>query len=414
MYKIPRGTVYFPFRVIKKAWISVFSGVALKGKSTALFEKRFAEYIGTKYALSTSSGKIALYLCLKALGLQQGDEVILPSYTVSEVASIILSAGARPVFIDIDPLTDNMDAHLIEERITEKTRFILLTHIYGQPCDIEPIMDIAKKYSLKVIEDCAQACGAEYKGKKVGCFGDLAYFSFGLMKNLNTLGGSMITTNDKSLAEMVKKELDTFLYPRKRNLIKRLFFASILHCFTRPIVFSIFAYPVICIFALGNSKILYSLLGSKRPAGAIEQHNLERYKRRFTNLQAIVGIEQLKDLDRNNDLRITNAMALDTFFNGHDIEKVQSLPYVKNIYLNYVIRIKERRKVIRELLHRGIDVTNGYVESCAARKEFQKYKRHCPASEKLANENLYLPIQPPLAEVHMAHIAKSIKEIVYD
>jgi len=386
----------------------------LEGEKIDIFERRFADYIGVRHAIAVSSGKIALYLCLKALGAKEDDGIILPSYTVPEVVIMVLYTGTRPTFIDIHPETYNMNAGLIEKRITEKTRFILLTHIYGQPCDIDPILDIAKRYNLKVIEDCAQACGAEYKGRKVGSFGDLSYFSFALMKNLNTLGGSMITTDDAFLAAQIREEIKNFDYPKRTSLMRRLFLASALSLFTHPIIFSLFVYPFIYLLSLIENRILYNLLRNRKPIDLMRITSLEKHKLKFTNLQALIGLEQLESIDNNNDWRINNANILSTLLKETNMKIPQTLPYVKNIYLNYVIRVKDRESVIKKLLRRGIDVTAGYIESCSSLKEFREFKASSPESDTLSQDNLYLPIQPPLNRKHMHYIYRSLKEIYLD
>lgn len=411
MIKIPRGRIYFSPRVFYKAVSAVLSGRILDGDSIAKFESRFAEYIGVKHAILTSSGKLSLYLCLKALGVEVDDEIILPSYTVPEVVTMIRCCGTKPVFVDIDPATYNINPELIKEKITDKTKIILLTHIYGQPCNIDPILKVARKNNLKIIEDVAQACGAEFKGRKTGSFGDLSYFSFGLMKNLNTLGGGMITTNDDLLADKIRKEITNFKYPKRRDLIRRIILALTLSFFTHPIPFSIFVFPFIYLLSLTQKNLLYGLLRGRKLSYPITRTLPEKYKIKFTNLQAAIGLQQLKELDENNNKRIENAKTLTNLLDKWvPIRLPHSLPYVKNIYLNYVIQVKDRDKVIKKLLRQGVDTTSGYIENCANLKEFQEFKARCPVSDTLSRDNLYLPIQPPLKERYMLHIAKSLKE----
>ena len=179
-------------RVYTRSWY-------IEGEEDKLFEHIFAEYCNTKYCVGVGNGLDALFLSLKALGIQQGDEVIVPSNTYIATALAVTYVGATPVFVEPDIRTFNINPMMIETVITEKTKAIIPVHLYGQPCDMEPIMEIAKKYNLFVIEDCAQAHGAKYKGKIVGAFGDVAGFSFYPGKNLGALGdaGAMVTNNEK-------------------------------------------------------------------------------------------------------------------------------------------------------------------------------------------------------------------------
>ena len=185
-------------RVFKRSWY-------IEGVEDGAFEKAFAEYCGTKYCVGVGNGLDALMLALKALGIGAGDEVIVPSNTYIATALAVTYVGAKPVFVEPDIRTFNINPALIESAITPKTKAIMPVHLYGQPCDMDPIMAIAKKHCLRIVEDCAQAHGAIYKGKKIGTFGDAAGFSFYPGKNLGALGDAGATvTNDEVLAGKVR------------------------------------------------------------------------------------------------------------------------------------------------------------------------------------------------------------------
>ena len=185
-------------RVFTRSWY-------IEGVEDEAFEKAFAVYCGTKYCVGVGNGLDALMLALKALGIGEGDEVIVPSNTYIATALAVTYVGAAPVFVEPDIRTFNIDPALIEAAITEKTKAIMPVHLYGQACDMDPIMAVAKKYGLKVVEDCAQAHGATYKGQKIGSFGDAAGFSFYPGKNLGALGDAgAVVTNDKELADKVR------------------------------------------------------------------------------------------------------------------------------------------------------------------------------------------------------------------
>ena len=185
-------------RVFERSWY-------IEGAEDEAFEKAFAEYCGTKYCVGVGNGLDALMLVLKALGISEGDEIIVPSNTYIATALAVTYVGATPVFVEPDIRTFDINPSLIEDAITEKTKAIMPVHLYGQACDMDPIMEIAKKHNLKVVEDCAQAHGATYKGKKVGSFGDAAGFSFYPGKNLGALGDAgAAVTNDKELADKIR------------------------------------------------------------------------------------------------------------------------------------------------------------------------------------------------------------------
>lgn len=185
-------------RVYTRSWY-------IEGVEGEAFEKAFAAYCNTKYCVGTGNGLDALMLALKALGIHEGDEVILPSNTFIASALAVTYVGAVPVFVEPDIRTFNIDPLRIEQKITEKTRVIMPVHLYGQPCDMDSIMAIAEKYHLLVVEDCAQAHGAVYKGRRIGSFGDAAGFSFYPGKNLGALGDAGATvTNRKEIADKIR------------------------------------------------------------------------------------------------------------------------------------------------------------------------------------------------------------------
>ena len=185
-------------RVLARSWY-------IEGEEDKAFEQAFADYCGVKYAVGTGNGLDALMLALKALGIGEGDEVIVPSNTYIATALAVTYVGAKPVFVEPVIDTFNIDPSLIEEKITPATKAKMPVHLYGQACDMDPVMEIAEKHDLYVIEDCAQAHGATYKGRKAGTFGDAAGFSFYPGKNLGALGDAgAVVTNNKDLADKVR------------------------------------------------------------------------------------------------------------------------------------------------------------------------------------------------------------------
>lgn len=181
------------------------SGYYIGGPVVSEFEQQFAEYVGTSHAIGCNSGTDALYLAVLALEIGPGDEVITPSFTFFATAEMVSQRGATPVFVDIDPLTFNLDPHKLEAAITPKTKAIIPVHLFGQPVDMAMVMNIAEKHNLFVIEDCAQATGAKWQDKQVGSWGHINAFSFFPTKNLGGCGdGGAVTTNDPILADKVR------------------------------------------------------------------------------------------------------------------------------------------------------------------------------------------------------------------
>lgn len=198
---------------IESGWISS------EGSYISKFENEFATYVTRKHGIAVSNGSAALDIAVKALGLSPNDEVIMPTFTIISPAQSIVTAGAKPVLVDSDPNTWNMDVSQIEEKITDKTKAILVVHIYGLPVDMDPILALCEKYSLFLIEDAAEMHGQTYKGKKCGSFGDISIFSFYPNKHITTGEGGMIVTNNELLYEKCKYYRNLCFEPKGRRFV---------------------------------------------------------------------------------------------------------------------------------------------------------------------------------------------------
>lgn len=335
------------------------SGMIAQGPKVSEFEDNFAKWIGTKYAITTSSGTTALHTAMLACDIKEGDEVITVGFTFAASANSILYTGAKPVFIDICEDTFLMDHSKIEEAITDKTKAILVVQLYGQSADMDTILEIAKKHDLIVIEDAAQAHGAEYKGKKVGNLADVACFSFYPTKNMTTGEGGIITTNNEEIAEKSK------------------------------------------IFRAHGSPVKY-------------HHSYLGYNFRLTDIAAAIGLAQLKKIDSFNNIRNKNAEYLN---NGlKDIEGVTT-PVVKDgnkhVYHQYTIRVEgDRDAWIKFLDEHGIGC-GVYYPIPLYNQEYYKglgYNQSCPVTDKVVNEVISLPVHPKLTEEELDTIISVIKE----
>lgn len=347
----------------KAVWKVLDSGFLAQGKKVEEFEKKFAKYIGTKYAIATSSGTTALHLALLAHRIKKGDEVITSPFTFIASANAILYCGAKPVFVDIGE-DFNLNPNLIEKKITKKTKAILVVHLFGFPVDMPKVMKIAKKYNLVVIEDCCQAHGASIKGKKVGSFGT-GCFSFYPTKNMTTGEGGMVTTNNKKIAERIK-------------LLRN-----------------------------HGMRVRY-------------YHDILGYNFRMTDIAAAIGIEQLKKLETFNKKRIANA----SYLNRNIRAKGIILPKIKkdfrHVYHQYTIRIteecsKSRQEIIRILEKNGISSAIYYPLPVYKQKLYLDlgYNEHLPITEKYSKEILSLPIHPSLTKMDLRKIVLVLNNLNY-
>src|SRR5437764_8028375 len=219
-------------------------GEALAGPAVKRFEEQFAEFYAMNHAITASFGRMAFYYILRALDLPADAEIIFPALTFWVVPEMARRAGLKPVFVDVDPRTFNIDSSRIEAAITERTRAIVPTHLYGQPCAMTEIMRIAEKHDLIVIEDCAQAAGARYRGRRVGTFGRAAFFSFQMLKGINTYGGGMAVTNDVAIASRVRELASAEPKQTNAELLKRFATGFAARAIVSPKGFTFWGFPL--------------------------------------------------------------------------------------------------------------------------------------------------------------------------
>lgn len=405
---IPRQRPYLPPGAIKLFLKLMIKNKLLTGECIEEFEKKLVEYIGMKHAILVSSGRAALYLILKYFNVEEGDEIILPSFTCPVVPSTIVSAGARPVFVDIEPESFNMNPLLIERCLTANSIAIIATHIEGQPCDLSRIIEIAKKYNLKVIEDCAQAFGAEYKNKKVGNFGDAAYFSFAMGKQINTRGGGVILTNDDEMAEYIRNRIKSYPEAKKGVIIRKFVFMNTVHFFMKSFLFNSLIFPGIYVSNLFSEDIINILFEDK----GLLRNFTDKYCVKYSNLQAAIGLRRLESLEENNKKRIENANILNKYLHPA-IKRQRQVSGAKPVYLYYSVVLENRSRIKRRLLNYGIDTQASWNVSCPSLNLFKDYATDSPVADGLEKSSLYIPVYPDLKEKDLKYIAERInKEII--
>ena len=403
---IPRFHPYLSFNVLKGA----LKELLFKGACLERFEAEFAAYIGRKHAIAVPSGRMALALALSALGIGKNDEIILPAFIVPEVPMILGCAGVTPRFADIDPATYNISPSSARQCLTPKVRAILMTHLFGKPCDVEGLTAIADRHGIELIEDAAQAMGAAYRGKKVGTFGRISYFSFGLVKNLNTLGGGMLVTDDDGIEQKVRSILSTYPPTPKSTLFQRAVLCLGLNVATRPFVFSYLVYPLLWLLdAAGKSSAIDDVFDEK---GVGLPEIPSSYKKRFTPLQAGLGIEQLRRLDRLNEKRRENALLLLSLMDNTDgLKTPLNQDHLYDIYLNFMVCCDSRKDVLRKLLRKGVDTTKGYLKDCSGLSLFGQPVSFCPEAHALSNRGFYLPVNPFMKRKQVERIAEAVHAI---
>lgn len=336
------------------------SGQLTQGHVVKEFENAFAEYLGVKHAIATSSGTSALHTALVANGVGSGDEVITTPFTFIATANSIRMADAKPVFVDVEEDTGNIDTNLIEAAITNNTKAIMPVHLYGRPARMDSIMKIAERYGLVVIEDACQAHGAEFNGRKTGSFGS-GCFSFYATKNMMIGEGGMVTTQNDNVAAIA------------RQFIQH-----------------------------GSSERYY--------------HDIMGYNYRMTNVEAAIGLVQLKKLDQLNGLRAKNARYLTECL--CDLDGIV-IPEVCNghVFHQYTIRVtgkcgRSRDEIKDSLLKMGVSSAIFYPVPIHKQKCYLEYNSQImPVSEMLSKEVLSLPVHPSLTKDELDGIVRYMKDI---
>lgn len=329
----------------------------IEGIEGKLFEKSFAQYCGAKHCIGVGNGLDALMLSLKAMDIGFGDEVIVPSNTFIATALAVVYAGAVPVFVEPDIRTFNINPNLIETAITDKTKAIIPVHLYGQACDMDSIMSLAKKYGLKVVEDCAQAHGAAYKGKRVGTFGDIAGFSFYPGKNLGALGDAgAVVTNDRELASKVR--------------------------------------------ALGNYGSDYKY-----------HHIFKGNNSRLDELQAAFLAVKLPLLDCMNEERRKIARFYMEGIQNPKVIKPSVLPGCVPVWHIYGIRCEERDALETYLNERGIETNKHYpipmhLQECF--KDLKMMQGAFPIAEKISKTELSIPMYYGMTDEEVKYVIDTI------
>lgn len=356
-------------RVLRSRWLST-------GPVTERFERAFTEYLGGGYATAVSNGTAALHLALASLGIEEGDEVVLPSLTFVATANAVFYVGARPVFADIVSMENlNISPEEIEKKITKKTKAIMVMHYGGHPCEMKAILGIAKRHGLYVIEDAAHAPGAEYHGKKCGLIGEVGCFSFFSNKNLVTGEGGMVVTRDKTLAERIQRM-------RSHGME-----------------------------ALSWDKYL----------GRLSSYDIRGlgYNYRTTEIQSALGLVQLKKLDRNNRKR---KRLVQLYVNG--LQKVEeiSIPFSRlkghpsyHLFPILVAPHIDRNSVMERLKRFGIQTSVHYPPVhlfSFYRKRFSFKRGMLPKTEEVSRREVTLPLHPRMAERDVKWIAEKVKETI--
>ena len=379
-------------------------------EDVARFENELATYLGIKRTFSFNSGRTALYVALETLDLKPGEEVIVPAYTCAIVFEVILRLGLKPILVDVNPKTYNIDHRLISEALSSKTRVIIPIHLFGRPCEMDQILEIAEKHNLYTIEDAAQALGAEYKKTKVGTFGDLAFFSFGPGKSITSGEGGAVAVNNEELEEKVMNFQAKLADPD---------FHWVLHVLRNVIAMKFFSTPRLYVLIRDrieeetnktDEEILENCINLMQQRDPNYLHPTIKLAKMPLGSAKMARL-QLKKLDNLNQKRIENAVILTKSL--CEINDRAQLPKIngdiKNTFTRYPIQILEgsRDGVMKGLIERGVDAEKPYHYLIDV---FESFRVEAPNALTLAKSILTIPNHPLLKASDVLKIVNTLSD----
>ena len=382
-------------------------GELIEGPAIQAFEHAFERYCGAGTAIAASYGRMAFYYILQALQLPAGSEIVFPALTFWAVPEMARVAGLTPVFADVDPCTFCIDPDALERAITPRTRAVVPTHLYGLPCDMDRIMAIAAGHELRVIEDCAHALGATYRGRRVGTFGDAGFFSFQTLKPLNTYGGGMALVADPQVAAAVRRHAHAEPWPTERDIAKRFAMGKAQRMFVRPDVFTVSLFPVLWLASWFKARPDVYLWEAIRPLEPLPP----LYRQRYTNVQAAVGLEALEYLPRWTAASRAHARNLDAALREITGITLPARPSTsEHVFYQYLLYAPNRDELVRKAIHHGVDVETLHVDVCTRLPLFGA-PQSSPGAERAA-QAVQLPTSASLTETQVALIAARIRAVL--
>jgi dTDP-4-amino-4,6-dideoxygalactose transaminase len=406
---IPRRCVNLPPGSLQTLIGCVIGNKVQEGPAIEEFYRSFGRWLGAPYVLGASSGRTAFQLALESLDLEKGAEIIFPVFTFPVIPMVAKMLGYNPVFCDVDPRTYNSGPEHVEPKITEKTGAILATHLFGQPCPIRPIAELARQRDVRLLEDCAHACGVRIEGQRAGTFGDIGIFSFAEGKNMPCFGGGAIVTADEEIAGRAAKILSESPIAEKDAITKKALSIWVMWLLTRPFIFGISAYQVLRLKLLLGQTLMDSAVGDDLLE---EFRNSNPRISRMSNLQAATGLLQLNHIDAFNEGARQNARIL--------TEGLDSVPGITapdavegdHIYVYYPLTVDPARRddLRHHLLKNGFDTKTTDMSDCSALDPFQEADESGDSQNSPREASiLEICVYPVISQAKMRQLAGVIR-----
>jgi len=382
-------------------------GEFIEGPQIAEFERAFGERIGGVRAVSASYGRMAFYYILKALNFPAGSEIVVPALTFWVIPEIARVAGLTPVFADVDPATFNVTPETVARAITPKTVAVVPTHLWGLPCDMDGILEVAHQHKLVVIEDCAHALGATYRGQPVGTIGDAALFSFQTLKPLNTYGGGMAVTRDQALGDRIAALVAAEPPPTVEMVKKRLWHGRVQRISIRPRVFTWTLFPILWASAIFGTNPDVYLWEKIRPLDPLP----DDYRARYSNVQAVMGLEALKLFDRWTATTQANAARITAALSGVPGVRLPIAPSDRtHVFYQYCAYVNGRDAIVLDCLRQGVDLETLHVDVCTKLDLFAAFAAATPGAEE-TEQALQIPVYESLTAGELERVASVVRRV---
>jgi dTDP-4-amino-4,6-dideoxygalactose transaminase len=387
------------------------SGRLIQGPDIERFERAFEQRHGSGTAIATSYGRMAFFHILKALDLPAGSEIIVPALTFWVIPELARVAGLTLVFADVDPHTFTLDPASFERAITPQTRVVVPTHLYGLPCDMDAILAIARRRGIIVIEDCAHALGATYKGQPVGTLGDAALFSFQTLKPLNAFGGGLALIQDGAVARRVRDAVDALPWPDETRVRNRFKVGNAQRFFTKPWVFTLTGFPILWAcswFDWSPDVYLWEKIRSLTPLPS-------SYTERFPNVQAALALAALPMLDEWTEATRAHAQAMDVALAGLDGVLPPAVPSGRtHAYYQYCAYVSDRDRVVCRAIRHGVDIESLHVDVCTDLPLFADAVSEPAFGATRSAGVIQIPVYSSLTSSQLGRVARVLRRVVAD
>jgi len=409
--KIPRGSPYFYPSIVIRSLLRIQRSDFTRGEYVVLFEQKFAEYFGVRFAVAFPYARTGLYYLLKSFNFPSGSEVITTPITIPHIINSIILNSLKPVFVDLSANSGNIDVKGLQKSITKKTKCILVTHLNGASSDMDSIMKISKQNNLVVLEDVSQSIGAKYKDIYMGCWGQASIFSISTLKALSTFIGGMVLTNNRDLAIQLRKYALEKADKKTFHFLFELLREWLIHLLTNKYIFALFTFYGIKIANYFLTDFIDRFQYSKNEELKRLKKMPEEFLIPFTNLQAKIGLELIERLDQNTIKRVKLARLLYSELAKNSVSGLIKIPEESLCtFWRFPLWVENPKRFRKYLFDRFIDTTVSGLNCCSREPIFSDFNKETPEAFNFMDNMIFLPIHSNMDNPQIKYIAKVVQD----